>query len=165
MEIIPLSEKYLDQAIELCNRVFPDDINSKNPPELGFKASLNKEEYKWYWEKHNCIRIEYFLLISDKEKILGTTGVYAKSDNPNIAWLGWFCVDPDERGNGYGEKLLNFSIEKASKYGYNYLKVYTNPDESPSALKLYEKVGFKTGELGYDPADKSRTVLFLEKKL
>lgn len=161
---MPLTEKYLDQAIALCNKVFPYDRESKNPPELGFRASLDKETYDFFWKQHECTRIEYFLLLNENEKILGTTGIYEKTD-PSTARLGWFCIDPAERGKGYGQILLHYSIDKAREYGYSYLELYTDTDESVEAQKLYKKFGFEFEKEDTDPADANRRVTYLKKKL
>lgn len=164
MKIVPLREKYLEQAIALCNKVFPGDVDSNNTPELGFKASLDKEKYNNFWNKYQCTRIEYFLLVTDEEKVVGTTGLYEKTD-PSTARLGWFCIDPEERGKGYGEKLLKYSIDKAKEYGYSYLELYTDPNELPEAQRLYKKVGFEFDRIGMDPADNNIKVTYLKKTL
>lgn len=164
MKIIPLSEKYLDDAILLCNKVFPDDKETENPPELGFRASLHREQYKEYWEKYGCTRIEYFLLLNENDDVVGTTGLYEKAD-PTTAWLGWFCVDPNQRGKGAGSELLEYSIERARMFGYKYLVLYTNPEESQEAQRLYNKFGFLFEKTGANPGNKDEQVIYLKKKL
>ncbi|HRH24794.1 MAG TPA: GNAT family N-acetyltransferase [Candidatus Paceibacterota bacterium] len=164
MKIIPLSEEYLDEAIALCNKVFPDDIKTENPPELGFKESLFKEEYNWAWDKYYIARVEYYLLISEIGKVIGTTGVYQNTIEPESAWVGWFCVDPKERRKGYGEMLLNFTIQKAKGYNYRFLKLYTDPEESPEAKNLYKKLGFLLEKTDLDPST-GKEVTILKKTL
>ncbi|MCC7436492.1 GNAT family N-acetyltransferase [Candidatus Nomurabacteria bacterium] len=165
MKIVPLSEKYLDQAISLCRQIFPEDSKTENPPELGFKESLFKEEYLWAWEKYYIDRVEYYLLVSELENVIGTTGIYQNTIETEVAWVGWFCVDPQERGKGYGSKLLSFTIEKAKEYGYKYLKLYTDPDESPEAKELYKKFGFEFEKIADNPGDQFKNVTFLKKIL
>lgn len=164
MKIVPLSEEYLDEAIALCNKIFPEDIKTENPPELGFKESLFKEEYKWAWDKYYIARVEYYLLISEAGKVVGTTGVYQNTIEPDNAWVGWFCVEPDERGKGYGSQLLDYTVEKAKEYKYLYLKLYTDPEESPEAQQLYKKFDFLFKKTDVDSAT-GKNVTILEKKL
>ncbi len=142
MKIVPLSEKYLDQAIALCNENFPGDVLGENPPELGFRESLFKEDYKWAWEKYRIVRVEYYVLISEEDIVIGVTGIYENTSDPRVSWLGWFCVEKQQREKGFGKSLLEFTIEKAREYKYKELRLYTDPDESPEALSLYKKYDF-----------------------
>lgn len=164
MKIIPLSKEYLDEAITLCNKVFPDDIKTENPPELGFKESLFKEEYKWAWDKYYIARVEYYLLISEAGEVVGTTGVYQNTIEPESAWVGWFCIDPKERGRGHGSDLLSFTVKKAQEYNYQYLKLYTDPEESPEAQNLYKKFEFLFEKTDLDPST-GKEVTILKKTL
>ena len=164
MKIIPLSKEYLDEAIALCNKVFPDDIKTENPPELGFKESLFKEEYKWAWDKYYIARVEYYLLISEAGEVVGTTGVYQNTIEPESAWVGWFCIDPKERGRGHGSDLLSFTVKKAQEYNYQYLKLYTDPEESPEAQNLYKKFEFLFEKTDLDPST-GKEVTILKKTL
>lgn len=164
MKIIPLSEEYLDQAIALCNKVFPEDVLSENPPELGLKESLYKDEYRYAWDKYKIARVEYYLLISDEGKVVGTTGVYQNTIEPQTAWVGRFCIDPDERGKGYGTELLSYSVKKSKEYKYPYLKLYTDPEESPEAQQLYKKFDFLFEKTDIDTST-GKEVTILKKKL
>lgn len=165
MEIFPLSVQYLDQAIELCNKVFPQDAAGDNPPELGFRESLFKEEYRWAWEKYCIARVEYYILLSELGNVIGTTGIYQNTIEPESAWVGWFCIDPQKRGKGYGQKLLTYTIEKAKEHRYKYLKLYTDVNESPEAQQLYKKFGFEFEKTSDDHTDASTQIIFLKKVL
>ncbi len=164
MKIVPLSEKYLDQAIDLCSQVFPEDVKTENPPELGFRESIFKEEYKWAWDKYHIARVEYYLLLSESGKVIGTTGVYQNTIEPEVVWVGWFCVDPIERGKGYGAELLSFTVQKAKEYKYPYLKLYTDLEESPEAQQLYKKFDFLFEKTNIDPST-GKEVTILRKYL
>ena len=165
MNILPLSENNIEEAIQLLNAVFPNDIKSNNPPELGLRASLNKEIYKTYWEQYQNVRIEYFVLVNEGGKIIGVTGLFNRSVEPETAWLAWFCIDPKERGMGYGKQLLNFTVDRAQMYGYEYLKIYTDQAESPEAQSLYKKVGFEDVGVIQDPADEMIYLTLWSKKI
>lgn len=50
--------------------------------------------------------------------------------------LVYIAVDPEKRGNGYGEKLMRRAIDLAEG------DVALHVEESNPAIKLYEKIGF-----------------------
>lgn len=164
MQILPLSEIYREQAIALCNKVFPDDVASENPPELGFRASLDMPSYKDFLEKYQCTKIQYYVLLHE-EQVIGTSGIYQKEDDPSVAWLGWFCIDPNARGKGYGEKLLEYTLEQARQQDFSSLALYTDPEESQEASRLYHKFGFSVDKMDRNPGNQKEQVAFLSKKL
>jgi len=75
----------------------------------------------------------------------GITGLYTcPQDEDEADWLSWFCVDPAQRGQGIGGKLLAFSIEEARGRGKQFLRLYTSDDPNEAeAQGLYEKFGLR----------------------
>lgn len=141
LNIKPLSEEYLDEAIELNRKVFPLDGDT---PETAFRVSLDPETYEKMYEKWKTKKLNYFVLLNGENKVIGTTGIYCQKETPEIAWLGWYCIDPNYRNKGFGSKLLEWSINKAKSEGYTKMHLYTSdmPSEE-EAQKLYDKFGFK----------------------
>jgi len=65
------------------------------------------------------------------------------NDTPYNCWLGWFCLDEEIRGMGYGKEVLSFAMQKAKESGYKTMSLYCYDDEEfIPALTLYEKFGF-----------------------
>lgn len=164
--IVPLSEKNLEDAIALAHMVFKTDVESGNPPEMGFRASLDTQWKKKLLAKNQNIKdLTYFLLVDEYEKVIGTTGFYTHINEPDVVWLGWFCVNSEYRGQKLGEYLLKWSIEKAKEQGYSILRLYTSTEPNEAiAQKLYEKMGFQI--VGIEKEEKDEyTTLYKELKL
>jgi len=69
-------------------------------------------------------------------------------DSLNLVWLG---VKKAHRGNGYASAAVSGVIDYARDKGISKLTLEV-PGESPDALHIYEKMGFKTTEI-LSPAD------------
>lgn len=84
------------------------------------------------------------MALNNSGKVIGTTGIYVLADDEeDSAWLGWFCVDEKHRGKGYGQRLLEFTMQKGREMGKKKLKLYTSTEPSEEvAQKLYAKKGF-----------------------
>ena len=96
--------------------------------------------------------------------VLGTTGLYRyKKDFDEAVWLSWFCVDPNARGCGIGQALIEHSVARARETGFSLMRLYTSTDPNEaSAQRLYERNGFM--EVGRKRGLHSTTV-FREKKI
>ncbi|MFA6088801.1 MAG: GNAT family N-acetyltransferase [Candidatus Woesearchaeota archaeon] len=157
IEIVPLSKNYLEEAIQVLNKVFPEQDDEENV-DTCFKASLNYNKYKDILNKWKIPKLEYFLAIDeDKNKVVGSTGIYEMDDDLNSAWVGWTAVSDDYRQKGIGKKLVTHSINEAKKRGYKIMKLHTvDIDYQKNAHKLYESLGFKLinrekeREIGHD---------------
>lgn len=81
----------------------------------------------------------YFILLKDEEEIIACGLGVLEGE-----YIGLFdiVVKKEHRGKGYGEQLLLNIISSAKARGakFAYLQVMC---DNPSALKLYEKLGFK----------------------
>lgn len=90
-----------------------------------------------------CTRLDYYLAFDDG-KLVGITGIYSVNDEE--AWLGWYGVVPECRSRGYGNAILDFTLEKMKSYGYKIALLYTEKDVNVEACKLYRKKGFAEGK-------------------
>ena len=83
---------------------------------------------------------DYFL-VEDKNKIVGISGLYIDefTQEDGVIWLGWFGVLPEFRCLGYGQKILEKTIELAKKRKKKILRLYTSTDNT-NARKLYDKI-------------------------
>lgn len=144
LKIEPLSQENFDEAVKLANSVFS---YKKSLPENAFIASINEEKFKELKKTGEIFgkNLEYFVVKNEGGKIIGTTGFYNKDDDDSdVIWLGWYCVNPAFRGQGFGQEILDWTIEEARRRGKKYLRLYTStrPEEKAANL-MYEKNGFK----------------------
>lgn len=143
IKVVSLEGKYLLEASNLANRIFPGDDPS---PSYEFEASIDDQKFKEYIENNDLdiLELEYFVAVDDKDKVLGTIGLYSrKPDQSDSLWVGWFCVHESARGKGIGMLLLDYIIDESKKRGKKFLKLYTstNPIEA-KAQEIYEQNAF-----------------------
>lgn len=55
----------------------------------------------------------------------------------NVVTFGPVCVDPAHQRKGYGKKLIEFTLEKARKMGFEHAVIFGNPGN-------YTGLGFKS---------------------
>ena len=94
--------------------------------------------------------------------------VYAKGklklengDIREILIFGPVSVLPEYQKKGYGEKLINYTIEKAKKLGYDAIVITGNP-------KYYKKFGFESCskyKIHYEGLDKNEEAPFFMIKI
>ena len=139
--IKPLSYETLPQAQALRDRVFANDIETIEKDLL--LASLDPQKYKDIYQQNEITTLHYWVLQEmNTRKVIGLTGIYIETDD-DTCWLGWFCIDANQRNLGLGKQLLNFSIHRATFMKKKYLHIYTKKEKKfSSAIALYEKFGF-----------------------
>lgn len=158
----PLSYERLPEALELIKIAFPD--NFSHVAEV-YNISLKNDKKDPYWETRMIL--EYWTVIdSETDRVVALTGFYQLTEHSkDEIWLGWFCVDPLERGKGIGRKTLQWTIDEARKRGYAFFRLWTttSPDEE-IAQKLYDSVGLNIYK--EEPDEKSGyTKMFREIRL
>lgn len=144
--IEPLSIKNIEKTQELLQSIFPYCKSRKYPPEKSVYLSLVND--KNYFEEES-IKEEEFFIVRSGEEIIGTTGLTVyQQDKPFSIWLGWFCVNPVFRGNGFGSQLLTWTLKRVQERRFQNLLVETSDHENEAeAQRLYESLGinvFKT---------------------
>jgi putative acetyltransferase len=65
------------------------------------------------------------------------------------------------RGSGLGKQLAEILIAEARKIGYRKMRLDTLPDKMPSAVRLYERLGFRQIPPYYDSPIESTVYLEL----
>jgi GNAT superfamily N-acetyltransferase len=166
MKIIPLSEEHLEETIKMANDVFPDDIDEKYSPRKSLSTSIKFKENTELLEKSPMQKLDYWIALDDStNKVVGVTGLYRRKNEPeDIIWLGWYCVNINERGKGIGRKLLEWTIDKARTEGFKKFKLYTSEDPNEArAQELYEKLDFKV--VGKEANEGDCKTLYREKVL
>jgi len=133
IKILPLSKKYLDEAISLVKTIFPYKEDQKI-------ARINLEEsltLKKFGQR-------YWVVAGNSGKLAGVTGLYLDAKDRDVIWLGWFGVHPAYRRCGIGSYLLEFTIKEAKRKDFKKIKIYTSTDKHERAAhRLYELYGFK----------------------
>lgn len=146
LSYLPLSAENIEEAINLVCSIFPDDCKSQDSPAEAYKASLDKKNHEDFIQRHHLDIIEYFVVKNNpSEKIIGVTGWYTQNvDTKDVIWLGWYCLHPAERGNGFGKEILLWTLDQVRRKGYKIMKLYTSTDPNEATAQvLYEKLGFK----------------------
>ncbi len=88
------------------------------------------------------------------EEAVGIAGI--RSFNKNDGEIKRMFVQPNSRGLGIGQLLLNHCIEKARKLNYDTIKLDT-ADFMKSAIKLYTDNGFvEIGVYRHNPHESAR---------
>ena len=96
------------------------------------------ELYTLFQKKGSC----YFVL-EDQGKLLGGCGIFPTEGLPeSCAELVKLYLVSELRGQGWGEKLMQYSIDMAYSMGYRKIYLESMP-ELNKAIGLYEKLGFK----------------------
>ena len=78
-------------------------------------------------------------MLTEGDKLISFINFSARDDISDMAlppWLGFFHTSPEYRGNGYGQRLLDYACNFAKQSGYNAVYISTNH------IGLYEKFGF-----------------------
>ena len=145
IEIVPVTDKTIGEALSLVHRIFPHPSEEEDP-DLWFKMSLEPENYSEQMRENGARDVRYFVAVDKKtNKVVGTTGLYhLNEDPPGTIWLGWYCVDPEFRRRGIGRSILQWTIDKARSEGESTLRLYTPPEEDVDAQIVYDKFGFET---------------------
>lgn len=145
IRIESLSEENLDNASKLTISVFHNKKSDEDYPPRWFKASLHPEKNKKDYDEMDVKDLKYWVAVDNKENVLGIIGYYTlKYDEKEANWVGWYCVNPKDRGKGIGKMLLNFIITKTKKEGKTWVRLYTsNGPNEKRANKIYDKLGFK----------------------
>ena len=91
----------------------------------------------------------FIAVIKDNEKIIGMVNIlYVVSTflGERAAILEDMIIDREYRGKGYGTTLIKYAVEEAEKRGAKRVTLLTD-DTNESAMKFYEKNGFKKSEM------------------
>jgi ribosomal protein S18 acetylase RimI-like enzyme len=145
IQIIKLEEPLIKKADKLVSKVFPVRSLSERFTFWTYKHQNNNFVKKLINLFGVSSISDFWVAIDENNNVVGTTGIYTYIKDENEAiWLAWFCVDPEQRGEGIGKKLIEYSINMAREYKKKYFRLYTSSDPNEAAAQnLYEKYGFK----------------------
>lgn len=145
IEIVPISHKNIHESLALLQKVFTT-FTDEEDPYLWFKVSVEPDKHQDLMKEKGVRDIRYFAVLNKENKIIGTTGLYHLTKDPeNTVWLGFYCLDADYRGQGLGRKILQWTLDQAKAEGNTTMLLYTSPNPGlDDAQKVYEKFGFVT---------------------
>lgn len=149
-------------------------IVTYNPDFLPAFIKLNREWIEHYFaiEEMDLLQMEHaeeaiiqkggeiFFIIAH-DKVVGTCAMVPHG--PNCYELAKMAVDPNERGHGYGDVLMNEAIRWAEEKSAEKVMLLSNTILVP-AIELYKKHGFRTVRLGKHP-DYNRCNIEMELEL
>ena len=133
--LIPLYEEYAGLLLE-AEPVFTRSLEQQN----------YDEEISHLEDKYGPPRGRIYLVYADGV-LAGCVGM--KWSNAESAELKRLYVRPEFRGSGFGEQMVRQIMEDAREAGYQRLRLDTLPGLK-SALKLYQRMGFREIEPYYD---------------
>jgi len=130
MKIVPYSDKYKDQVINLILGILEGEFQA-----FGYKRlDIFKISETYQVDKGN------FWIALEKEKVVGTIGLKNYADNRGL--LKRLYVDKNFRGTGFAQKLLA-TVVKFAKVN-NYKEIFLGTSERMvAANKFYFKTGFE----------------------
>src|SRR5207245_421902 len=135
IKLTPLTADRLGEALTLLHAIFPSIGSTEESPEMALPASLDPKKYEKELGDWGISSLNYWLA-QDGGKAIGVTGLYSKTaDTEATAWLGWYGLAPDQRGNGAGRQILEATVDKARSNGVKELRLYTTDEDDPLALK------------------------------
>ncbi|GAB2775674.1 N-acetyltransferase [Rhabdobacter roseus] len=101
-------------------------------------------------------------LVALEDTYVGCVGL-RRIENEYTCEIKRMYLRPDHRGLGIGKALLTKTLEVARQMGYKTIKLDTIGYKMPSAVGLYQAMGFReTAPYNYNPYE---GVLYFEKEL
>ncbi len=146
MIVEPLSQENLADTIKLVRKVFTVEASMTNSPEKALRVSLDPGGNNELLQELGVRKLAYYVALNEATKqVMGVIGQYEEDrDPPDTVWVGWFCVDPEFRGQNLGEALLTWNMQNAQEKGYTTMKLYTTDLPSMGAAQgLYNRLGFE----------------------
>lgn len=105
-----------------------------------FSGNIPLEEYA-----HKVLEKASFLAITMDNHIMGLSIFYENREQKDFAYLTYIALSQEIRGNGYGNKLMNRTIETVFNHGFKAFRLEVKLNNMV-ALGMYKSFGFKTME-------------------
>lgn len=145
---VNLKEQYIDYFIEwelVGEKMKPGILRKMNPNyfEEMMKA-LQEIEFPHNVQKGTVPESVYWL-VDEKKRILGAVTIRHSLTEPMLNTEGHIGagIRPTERRNGYGEKLLELTLDKMQKMGFEKALVTCNEDNIGSEKAIIKNGGIK----------------------
>lgn len=148
-EVVIATEKNIDDIVALRVEMQIEDWNNT----LSENYSCYAEPFADITKQHIKDKLNkslYFALLYLNNHPIAMCGIEELSELPQITVCtdsaGRHCcvvsvyTKPEYRGNGYQQELLKYLLDFAKSEHFNDITLTTN---SPDAIHIYEKLGFK----------------------
>ncbi|TDE04609.1 GNAT family N-acetyltransferase [Flavobacterium hiemivividum] len=116
--------------------------------ERPFDPTLKEDPISYYDIKKMITATEIKIVVAEIESLIVGSG-YARIEaakpylkHSNYAYLGFMYTDPKHRGKGVNAKIIEALKEWCRSHDITELRLDVYSD-NPSAIRAYEKVGFK----------------------
>lgn len=129
--LVAYNDSYKQKVFDFTDKCF-DELGKKFDP---------SGRHDFYNDIENNFVVFYCLL--DQDRLIGTVAL--KIIDEFTVELKAMYLDQEYRGKGLGRKLMGKAISEAKRLGYKSI-VLDSMSQYKSALKLYEKTGFKNTE-------------------
>lgn len=121
----------------------PVDVRNMSYDDLPNISDIERRSYDYPWSHgvfRDCMLAGYVCLVIDRGR--QPVGYSILSIAAGEAHILNLCIDPDYRGLGYGERLLNEVIDRARYAEVAAIFLEVRPSNA-NALALYRKKGFR----------------------
>lgn len=130
-----VTKENVNIAIQTQEKIFPKESGYWN-----IQSAVNPQLIKELYGKESSRKTNSYWICTFQKIPIGITGIYSYREYPKDAWCGWFGVLSSYRGQGYGKKILLWTMERAKKSRFRYFRLYTDPNENKIAIHLYERL-------------------------
>lgn len=139
-EIIPLSEDYLESAIDLIQSAFPENEYTDLPARF-LQAVITPAIADNYKDMASLNNRQCWIIVDD-DKVIGLIGLMDNSlDEDNSSWVSWLCVDQYHQKCGLGHALLSYVESVSVEKEKSVLKLWVHKNNA-KLHKYYENFGF-----------------------
>jgi len=113
------------------------------PGLIRVKRTLS-EEHAMERIKRQREKLVDYLLLEDEGEIVSFVLLkwHGKSTHPDYPDIEDLFTREDQRGKGFGTKLITECEKLAREKGFSKIGLAANPDSNEHARKLYEKLGY-----------------------
>lgn len=133
----------LAAALAVADRCFP------NPDDQSFlrghwtRVIEGQVSYYCPDDKDHLTLLDHFVYQVGSE-VVAFGGLYRHDKQVEREWLNWFGVDLDQRGRGFGQKIIEHLATVARTRGAITLVGYTeDAEENDVTKRFYESLGFE----------------------
>jgi GNAT superfamily N-acetyltransferase len=141
--------KALKEDVPFIVQMMADDELGKLRED--FKDPLPEQYYQAFSNIDNDPNQELIVIENELGEIIGTLQLsfiqYLTYQGGIRAQIEGVRIRNDQRGQGIGEKLFRWAIERAKEKGAHLLQL-TSDKQRPDAIRFYENLGFKASHEG-----------------
>ena len=121
----------------------PVEVRPMSHDDIGQVSDIERRSYDFPWSHgvfRDCLLAGYHCIVLDRDaQVVGYSILSVAAGEAHILNL---CVDPNFRQRGYGEKLLDELLERATSIEVHEIVLEVRPSNE-TAIALYRKKGFR----------------------